>query len=118
MAVLKTIGDSPIPARAGVGLKPAHYRDILDGAPDIGWFEIHAENYMGDGGPPHAYLTAIRERYPLSLHGVGLSIGGAGPLDKAHLMRLRGLLDRYGLHKVKVEGILVLVELSKNPCSR
>lgn len=88
-------GESPIPARAGVGLKPAHYQDILKGAPDIGWFEIHAENYMGEGGPPHAALTAIRERYPLSLHGVGLSIGGAGPLDPAHLSRLRLLIDRY-----------------------
>lgn len=95
MGISANFGDSPIPARAGVGLKPAHYRDILDDKPDIGWFEIHAENYMGEGGPPHAYLTAIRERYPLSLHGVGLSIGGAGPLDSAHLARLRGLLDRY-----------------------
>ncbi|HUU66609.1 MAG TPA: DUF692 domain-containing protein [Methyloceanibacter sp.] len=88
-------GASPIPPRAGVGLKPEHYRDILDGAPDIGWFEIHAENYMGEGGAPHAYLTAVRERYELSLHGVGLSIGGSGPLDKEHLERLRVLLDRY-----------------------
>ena len=64
-------------------------------APDIGWFEVHAENYMGAGGPPHAYLTAVRERYPLSLHGVGLSIGGSGPLDKDHLGRLRALADRY-----------------------
>jgi uncharacterized protein len=95
MAVSETFGASPITPRAGVGLKPEHYRDILDGAPDIGWFEVHAENYMGDGGPPHAYLTAVRERYPLSLHGVGLSIGGAGPLDKAHLERLRELADRY-----------------------
>jgi len=86
---------SPIPPRAGVGLKPQHYRDILDSAPDIGWFEIHAENYMGEGGPPHAYLTAVRERYPLSLHGVGLSIGGSGPLDKDHLRRLRALAHRY-----------------------
>jgi len=86
---------SPIPPRAGVGLKPQHYRDILDGAPDIGWFEVHAENYMGAGGPPHAYLTAVRERYPLSLHGVGLSIGGIGPLDKDHLRCLRSLADRY-----------------------
>jgi hypothetical protein len=93
--VSASIGSSPIPPRAGVGLKPQHYRDILDGAPDIGWFEIHAENYMGEGGPPHAYLTAVRERYPVSLHGVGLSIGGAGPLDKAHLDRLRALADRY-----------------------
>jgi len=90
-----SLGDSPIPPRAGVGLKPEHYRDIIEGAPDIGWFEIHAENYMGEGGPPHAYLTAVRERYPLSLHGVGLSIGGAGPLDKDHLGRLRALIDRY-----------------------
>ncbi|MGH6736061.1 MAG: MNIO family bufferin maturase [Methyloceanibacter sp.] len=89
------IGNGPIPPRAGVGLKPEHYRDILDGKPDIGWFEIHAENYMGDGGPPHAYLTVIRERYLLSLHGVGLSIGGSGPLDQEHLARLKALIDRY-----------------------
>lgn len=88
-------GNGPIPPRAGVGLKPQHYRDILDDVPDIGWFEIHAENYMGDGGPPHAYLTAVRERYKLSLHGVGLSIGGSGPLDKDHLARLKALADRY-----------------------
>lgn len=90
-----SFGTSPIPPRGGVGLKPEHYRAILESEPDIGWFEIHAENYMGEGGPPHAYLTAIRERYPVSLHGVGLSIGGAGPLDKAHLSRLRALADRY-----------------------
>jgi len=95
MAASDLIGMSPIPARAGVGLKPEHYRDILEAAPDLGWFEIHAENYMGEGGPPHAYLTAVRERYPLSLHGVGLSIGGAGPLDREHLARLRALADRY-----------------------
>lgn len=84
-----------IPPRAGVGLKPEHYAAILDTGPDIGWFEIHAENYMGSGGPPHRWLTAIRERYPLSLHGVGLSIGAARALDKAHLERLKALNDRY-----------------------
>ena len=84
-----------IPARAGLGLKAQHYRDILETRPDIGFFEIHAENYMGDGGPPHRYLTAIRERYPLSLHGVGLSIGGKAPLDRDHLKRLRALHERY-----------------------
>ena len=52
---------------------------ILDGEPDVGFFEVHAENYMGAGGPPHRYLEAIAERYPLSLHGVGLSIGGRAP---------------------------------------
>jgi len=84
-----------IPRRAGVGLKAQHYRAILDTNPDIGFFEVHAENYMGAGGPPHRYLTAIRERYPLSLHGVGLSIGAAHPLDLDHLQRLRQLIERY-----------------------
>lgn len=85
----------PIPARAGVGLKPQHYRDILEDRPDIGWLEVHAENYMGAGGAPHHYLSRVRDRYPLSIHGVGLSIGGAGRLDKLHLRRLRTLIDRY-----------------------
>jgi uncharacterized protein len=84
-----------IPPRAGVGLKPRHYRAILDARPDIGWFEVHAENYMGAGGEPHHFLSAIRQLYPLSLHGVGLSIGSAEPLDKAHLRRLRDLIARY-----------------------
>ena len=87
--------NGPIPPCAGVGLKPQHYRDILKGEPAIGWFEIHAENYMGEGGPPHRYLEAVRKRYPLSLHGVGLSIGGAGPLDRGHLARLKHLIERY-----------------------
>ncbi|MEZ5783067.1 MAG: DUF692 domain-containing protein [Rhizobiaceae bacterium] len=84
-----------LPARAGLGLKPEHYGAILDGKPDVGFFEVHAENYMGAGGPPHRYLEAITERYPLSLHGVGLSIGAARPLDPDHLSRLRTLVDRY-----------------------
>jgi uncharacterized protein (UPF0276 family) len=84
-----------VPARAGVGLKPDHCRDILEGAPDIGWFEVHPENYMGAGGQPHHFLERVRERYPLSLHGVGLSLGGTGPLDGVHLARLKALADRY-----------------------
>ncbi|EML5470859.1 DUF692 domain-containing protein [Pseudomonas aeruginosa] len=84
-----------VPARAGVGLKADHYRTILETRPDVGFFEVHAENYMGAGGPPHRYLTAIRERYPLSLHGVGLSIGADRPLDPAHLQRLARLIERY-----------------------
>jgi uncharacterized protein (UPF0276 family) len=84
-----------LPARAGLGLKPEHYDAILADTPDVGFFEVHAENYMGAGGPPHRYLEAIVERYPLSLHGVGLSIGAARPLDSAHLKRLRVLIDRY-----------------------
>lgn len=84
-----------IPARAGVGLKAEHYQTILAETPDIGWFEIHAENYMGAGGPPHHFLERIRELYPISLHGVGLSIGSDGPLDKEHLQRLKALNERY-----------------------
>ncbi|WP_282607953.1 DUF692 domain-containing protein [Pelagibius sp. Alg239-R121] len=84
-----------IPGRAGVGLKAAHYDAIIEDRPDIGWFEVHAENYMGDGGPPHRYLEAIRRDYPLSLHGVGLSIGADRPLDKDHLSRLKELNQRY-----------------------
>jgi uncharacterized protein (UPF0276 family) len=84
-----------IPARAGVGLKPEHTHDILAGAAGISWFEVHPENYMGDGGPPHHFLERIRANYPISLHGVGLSIGSAGPLSTDHLQRLQKLVRRY-----------------------
>ncbi len=84
-----------LPARAGLGLKPQHFREILETVADIGFFEIHAENYMVEGGPFHHFLGLIRARYPLSLHGVGLSIGAEGALDEAHLDRLAGLVERY-----------------------
>ncbi len=84
-----------LPNRAGVGFKPEHFDAVMDARPDVGFFEIHAENYMGDGGPPHRRLEAIRARYPLSLHGVGLSIGGPRPLDREHLKRLAALYRRY-----------------------
>jgi uncharacterized protein (UPF0276 family) len=84
-----------IPVRAGVGLKSEHYRVILESEPAVGFFEVHAENYMGAGGPPHRYLEAIRSRYPISLHGVGLSIGADRALDRDHLMRLKALCARY-----------------------
>ena len=86
---------SSLPASAGVGFKPAHFRDILAAAQPVRFFEVHAENYMGAGGPPHAQLGALRERYALSIHGVGLSIGSMRPLDRAHLARLKTLCDRY-----------------------
>jgi uncharacterized protein len=86
---------APIPARAGIGLKPEHMKEIMQYPPDVGWFEVHAENYMGAGGQPHRFLEWVRERYPLSIHGVGLSIGGAAPLCKDHLGRLKALIDRY-----------------------
>lgn len=84
-----------LPRCGGIGLKPEHFRTILDTRPAIGFFEVHAENYMVAGGPFHHYLERIRADYPLSIHGVGLSIGGAGPLDAAHLDRLALLLERY-----------------------
>jgi uncharacterized protein len=79
----------------GVGFKPEHFEAILETRPELGFFEVHAENYMGAGGPPHRRLDAIRELYPLSLHGVGLSIGSPGPLDKAHLERLAAVARRF-----------------------
>ena len=84
-----------LPRRAGLGLKHEHFMDVLETSPDIGFFEVHAENYMVAGGPFHHYLGLIREQYPLSLHGVGLSIGGEHPLDREHLARLATLIDRY-----------------------
>ena len=86
---------SSLPACTGVGFKPAHFRDILAVPQPVGFFEVHAENYMGAGGPPHAQLGALRERYALSVHGVGLSIGSMRPLDQDHLARLKTLCDRY-----------------------
>ena len=86
---------SRLPVRAGLGLKPQHFTEILATCPDLGFFEVHAENYLVAGGPFHHYLSRIRDCYPLSIHGVGLSIGAEGPLDTAHLDRLAALLDHY-----------------------
>jgi len=80
---------------AGVGLKPVHVRTILESRPAVGFFEIHAENYMGAGGAPHRHLEAIREHYPLSIHGVGLSLGAARDVDPDHLARFAALVRRY-----------------------
>lgn len=81
--------------RAGVSFKHEHFNAILADAFSGGFFEIHAENYMGAGGPPHRMLGAIRADYPVSLHGVCMSIGGRAPLDEAHLERFRALVERY-----------------------
>lgn len=83
-----------IPARAGIGFKLAHADDIL-ADPSVGFVEIHAENFMGAGGPAHRALSAVRDRLPVSLHGVGLSIGADGPLDNDHLARLVKVAERY-----------------------
>ena len=90
-----TQASAGLPRRAGLGLKTEHFREVLGSQPDLGFFEVHAENYMVAGGPFHHYLGLIREQYPLSLHGVGLSIGAEGPLDCEHLARLAQLIERY-----------------------
>lgn len=84
---------APILATAGIGLRFQHHAAVLETEPPIGWLEVHTENYMG-GGRPLAYLEAIRQRYPISLHGVGLSLGSAEGLDAEHLKRIRRLADR------------------------
>ncbi|MBR7889391.1 DUF692 domain-containing protein [Marinomonas sp. A79] len=78
---------------SGVSLKPAYYHDILNALPALGFFEIHAENYLSQGGPAKHYLHKIREHYDMTVHGVGLSIGGALPLDKSHLARVVQLVN-------------------------
>jgi uncharacterized protein (UPF0276 family) len=88
--------DAPIPARAGIGLRTPHYREMIERRPaDVGWLEVHSENFFGEGGQPHAFLEMLRADYPLSLHGVGLGLGSARPLDTEHLDRLARLIGRY-----------------------
>lgn len=86
---------STLPASAGAGFKPEHFPAISRESQPIGFFEVHAENYMGAGGAPHAQLAFLRTRYALSIHGVGLSIGSLEGLDRDHLARLKLLCDRY-----------------------
>jgi uncharacterized protein (UPF0276 family) len=82
-----------IPVAAGIGLRFPHHRVVLEEKPAVAWMEVHPENYMG-GGTPLMYLDAIRRDYPLSLHGVGLSLGSADGLDERHLARLKRLVER------------------------
>ena len=86
---------APIPASAGVGLRAEHYRDISEQLPPVGWLEVHSENYFGEGGVPHHYLTRLRADYPVSFHGVGMSIGTTDKLDTEHLNSLKDLIHRY-----------------------
>jgi uncharacterized protein len=87
-----TLG-SPIPPCAGIGLRFQHHRDVIERRPNIGWFEVHTENYMA-GGSPLACLEAIRRDHPVSLHGVGLSLGSSDDLDSSHLARVGDLARR------------------------
>jgi hypothetical protein len=84
-----------LPATPGLGFKPEHFADIAARPGAVGFYEVHAENCMGAGGAPHAMLDAVRRDHALSVHGVGLSIGGAGPLDADHLARVARVIDRF-----------------------
>ncbi len=85
---------SSIPAGAGIGLRFPHHQLVLDTRPDVAWFEVHTENYMGGGRAP-ACLDAIRRDYPLSLHGVGLSLGSVDGIDEAHLEHVAVAVARF-----------------------
>ncbi len=91
---------TPGRATAGIGLRAPHYRAFVDGAPGVDWLEVHSENYFGDGGYDLGVLERVRERYPVSLHGVGLAIGAASDgaacdaRFERHLARLASLVDR------------------------
>ena len=82
-------------ARAGIGLRAPHHRHVLSAAPTVAWFEAHSENYFADGGAQIECLMRIRERHPLSLHGVGLSLGSTDPLDLGHLEKLKRAVERF-----------------------
>jgi hypothetical protein len=92
MPSLSSTGNT-IPAAAGIGLRFPHHQTVIDERPKVAWFEVHTENYMG-GGAPLNYLETIRRDYPISLHGVGLSLGSAEGLDAAHLERVREVAQR------------------------
>ncbi len=78
----------------GIGLRRQHYAEVLEHRPSIDWFEIVSENFMVEGGRPLAILDAVRERYPLVMHGVSMSLGSADPLNRAYLRELRALAHR------------------------
>jgi hypothetical protein len=84
-----------MPARAGIGLRAPHHLRVLAESPPVAWFEAHTENYFADGGAHVDALMRIRSSYPLSLHGVGLSLGSADPLDTQHLRRVRRAVERF-----------------------
>lgn len=84
-----------MPAQAGIGLRAEHHAAVLEQRPDVGWLEVHSENHFSPAGAAHSALDAIRAYYPLSLHGVGLSLGGTDPLDRDHLAQLRLAIERY-----------------------
>ena len=92
-AATEKFSKSVIPVSAGIGLRGPHMIELDEINPDVGWLEVHSENFFGDGGSPIHYLKKIREDYPISLHGVGLSLGSSDPLNREHLSHLQRLID-------------------------
>ena len=87
--------NGPIPAAAGIGLRSLHHEQVIRERPEVGWLEAHTENYFHDGGPAVRALESIRGHYALSLHGVGLGLGSAAPLDRSHLDKVRRAIRRF-----------------------
>ena len=85
---------SELPAQAGIGLRAQHYGDVLAGWPHVAWVEVHSENFFVPGGETLRILDAVRERYPVSLHGVGLSLGSSDEINRDHLRKLKKLVER------------------------
>jgi uncharacterized protein (UPF0276 family) len=106
MTPIREAANGPMSVRAGIGLRFAHHRAIVDERPAVGWLEVHAENYFG-GGTALAWLDAIRRDYPIALHGVGASLGSVDAIDDRHLARLQRLIER-------VEPIFVSEHLAWN----
>lgn len=86
---------APDASHAGIGLRAPHYAELARRKPRLSFLEVHSENFFGAGGPPLAWLERFRADYPLSLHGVGLGLGSAEPLDRVHLSKLRALAARF-----------------------
>jgi len=85
----------PVPAQAGIGLRSPHHELLVRERPQVGWIEAHTENYFHDGGPQVRALEQARALYPLSLHGVGLGLGSADPIDREHLRRVQRAVERF-----------------------
>jgi uncharacterized protein (UPF0276 family) len=94
MGLLSAPEDNAVARGVGIGLRASHYREFLDSHPQTGWLEVHSENYFGDGGYDLHVLEHVRSRYPVSLHGVALSLGSADGVRAAHLAKLKRLVDR------------------------
>ena len=94
-ATTRVMRPGSIPASAGIGLRAQHHTDVLQLLPSVGWLEAHSENYFAVGGAQPAILERIRAHYPLSLHGVGLSLGSVDPIDRRHLENLKRIVDRF-----------------------